>query len=190
MLHNTQLAHSGSRTLQSAFVLGTPPINQSELLLLPIASEIVSPSFRPDFSTCPFSRAVQVVGKLPRTDFAARVRSAVSHALVDGIPTLSTIATELGVGARTLQRRLSESGHSFQGIVDGARRELAEQLLRETDYSLAEIAFLTGFSEQSGFTRAFKRWEGQTPRSYRLEVTSRQTSAPDTHVPVYVASRR
>jgi AraC-like DNA-binding protein len=41
-------------------------------------------------------------------------------------------------------------------------------LLAETDYSLAEVAFLTGFAEQSGFTRAFKRWAGQTPRSYRL----------------------
>ncbi|MEL6239463.1 MAG: helix-turn-helix domain-containing protein, partial [Pseudomonadota bacterium] len=49
-----------------------------------------------------------------------------------------------------------------------ARRELAEQLLRDTDYSLAEVAFLTGFAEQSGFTRAFKRWAGQTPRSYRM----------------------
>ncbi|MEE4278779.1 MAG: helix-turn-helix domain-containing protein [Halieaceae bacterium] len=53
-----------------------------------------------------------------------------------------------------------------------ARRDLARRLLRESDYSLAEIAFLTGFSEQSAFTRAFKRWAGQTPRSYRLGPTA------------------
>jgi AraC-like DNA-binding protein len=53
--------------------------------------------------------------------------------------------------------------------VDEARRELAERLLRETEYPLAEVAFLTGFSEQSAFNRAFKRWAGQTPRSFRLE---------------------
>lgn len=53
-----------------------------------------------------------------------------------------------------------------------ARKDAAQRLLRETEYSLAEIAFLTGFSEQSGFTRAFKRWAGQTPRSYRVEVSS------------------
>ncbi len=64
--------------------------------------------------------------------------------------------------------RLADEGQSFQSAVDAARRELSRQLLRETDYSLAEIAFLTGFAKQSGFTRAFKRWSGQMPRSYCL----------------------
>ncbi|MEM9170227.1 MAG: AraC family transcriptional regulator ligand-binding domain-containing protein [Pseudomonadota bacterium] len=97
-----------------------------------------------------------------------RVRRAVASVLSEGVPTLSLIASDLGIGARTLQRRLSDQGHSFQSVVDMARKDLAQRLLRETDYSLAEVAFLTGFSEQSGFTRAFKRWGGQTPRSYRL----------------------
>lgn len=97
-----------------------------------------------------------------------RVRIAVSQKLSEGVPTLSEIAADLGMGARTLQRRLSDKAQSYQALVDLARRELAQQLLVETDYSLAEVAFLTGFSEQSGFTRAFKRWSGQTPRSYRL----------------------
>ena len=72
------------------------------------------------------------------------------------------------ISGRTLQRRLSERGYSFQTLVDESRRQLAEQLLQQTDYSLAEVAFMTGFSEQSAFTRAFKRWAGQTPRSFRL----------------------
>jgi AraC-like DNA-binding protein len=97
-----------------------------------------------------------------------QVRLAVRRSLSEGVPTLSDVAEELAMSARTLQRRLSDQGFSFQTLVDTARRELAQQLLRETDYSLAEIAFLTGFSEQSGFTRAFKRWSGQTPRSYRI----------------------
>lgn len=97
-----------------------------------------------------------------------RLRMAVAQSLSEGIPNLSQIASGLGMSARTLQRRLSDRGQSFQGLVDLARQDLAQQLLRDTDYSLAEIAFLTGFSEQSGFTRAFKRWSGQTPRSYRL----------------------
>ncbi|WP_394693060.1 AraC family transcriptional regulator [Hyphobacterium sp.] len=97
-----------------------------------------------------------------------QVRRAVTEELSDGVPTLSRIASKLGLGTRTLQRRLSEQGHSFQSVVDMARKELARRLLRETSYSLAEVAFLTGFSEQSAFTRAFKRWAGETPRSYRL----------------------
>lgn len=101
-----------------------------------------------------------------------RVQIAVSQSLSEGVPTLSDIATSLGMGARTFQRRLAEQGHSFQSLVDLARRDLAQRLLTETDYSLAEVAFLTGFSEQSGFNRAFKRWSGETPRSYRLGAQS------------------
>jgi AraC-like DNA-binding protein len=102
------------------------------------------------------------------TGLEQRVRIAVAQELSEGVPGLSDIASSLGMSARTLQRRLSDKGCSFQSLVDLARQDLAQQLLKETDYSLAEIAFLTGFSEQSGFTRAFKRWAGQTPRSYRL----------------------
>jgi len=104
--------------------------------------------------------------------FELSVRRVVSNVLSEGVPTLSLIATEMGMGTRTLQRRLSEQGLSFQNVVDMARKDLAQRLLKETDYSLAEVAFLTGFSEQSGFTRAFKRWAGQTPRSFRLGAIS------------------
>jgi AraC-like DNA-binding protein len=99
-----------------------------------------------------------------------RVRRAIANVLSEGVPTVSTIASELAMSARTLQRRLSEQGHSFQNVVDTVRKDLAQRLLSETDYSLAEVAFLTGFTEQSSFTRAFKRWMGQTPRSYRLSA--------------------
>ncbi|WP_420434703.1 AraC family transcriptional regulator ligand-binding domain-containing protein [Hyphobacterium sp.] len=98
------------------------------------------------------------------------VRRVVTNELSEGVPTLSGVASKLGIGSRTLQRRLSDQGISFQTVVDMARKDLARRLLRETTYSLAEIAFLTGFAEQSAFTRAFKRWAGQTPRSYRLET--------------------
>ena len=74
------------------------------------------------------------------------------------------------MSGRTLQRRLADRGATYQSLVDEARRQLAEKLLRDTGYSLAEVAYLTGFSEQSAFTRAFKRWAGQTPRSYRLSA--------------------
>lgn len=103
-------------------------------------------------------------------DLQQQVRRSVANLLSEGVPKLSRIASELNMGARTLQRRMSEQGYSFQNVVDMAQKDLAQRLLRETDYSLAEVAFLTGFAEQSGFTRAFKRWAGQTPRSYRLST--------------------
>lgn len=102
-----------------------------------------------------------------------RVKIQLAQALSEGVPTITDIASKLAMSARTLQRKLSDQGLSFQSLVDDARRELAEQLLASTKHSLAEVAFLTGFSEQSSFNRAFKRWAGQTPRSYRLLLHSK-----------------
>jgi len=99
-----------------------------------------------------------------------RVRMQVSQALSAGVPKVSDIAACLGMSARTLQRRLSERGYSYQTLVDESRRELSRRLLEETEYPLAQVAFLTGFSEQSAFNRAFKRWAGQTPRSFRIKT--------------------
>ena len=110
-------------------------------------------------------RLAQIRADLP---LSLQVKSEIGKKLSGGIPKLSDIARTLGMSARTLQRKLSDEGAVFQELVDQARRELAERLLRTTHFPLVEIAFLTGFAEQSGFTRAFKRWAGETPRSYRL----------------------
>jgi AraC-like DNA-binding protein len=99
---------------------------------------------------------------------ARRVRDYVSKTLSEGVPVLSEVARDLGMSGRTLQRRLTEQGHSYQALVDASRRQLATRLLRETNYTLMEVAFMTGYSGQSAFTRAFKRWEAQTPRSFRI----------------------
>ncbi|MEQ8968015.1 MAG: AraC family transcriptional regulator [Azospirillaceae bacterium] len=95
------------------------------------------------------------------------VRDAVARRLSAGVPRMETVARGLGMSERTLQRRLGEADLTYQAIVEAARRELAEGLLAGSGYALAEIAFLTGFSEQSAFTRAFKRWTGRTPAAYR-----------------------
>lgn len=100
--------------------------------------------------------------------FNQQVLQQISNSLSEGVPTTSRIGAQLHMSGRTLQRRLAEDGSTFQNLVDEARRQLAEKLLRQTTYSLADIAFMTGFSDQSTFTRAFKRWAGQTPRSFRI----------------------
>jgi AraC-like DNA-binding protein len=101
------------------------------------------------------------------SELERRIVDQIGEALSEGVPTLAEIAGQLGMSTRTLQRRLSADGLAYQDLVLDARKTLSEQLLRRTDYALAEIAFLTGFSDQSTFTRAFKRWHGQTPASYR-----------------------
>lgn len=96
----------------------------------------------------------------------------VANSLSEGVPRLEEVACHLGIGSRTLQRRLSELGHSYQALVDEARREVAMRLVAQGRQSLIEVAFLTGFAEQSSFTRAFKRWSGQTPRAFREDAAN------------------
>ena len=101
----------------------------------------------------------------------AETKDAIAMSLSEGLPKMVDIARGLGLSARSFHRRLSEHGLSFQSLTEETRRELAEGLLCDDQYALSEIAFLTGFSEQSSFTRAFKRWVGSTPASYRKERT-------------------
>jgi AraC-like DNA-binding protein len=100
-------------------------------------------------------------------DLVAQARDAIARALSEGPPRMDSIARGLGLSARSFHRRLADHGLTFQALTDTTRRELAEGLLRDSRHGLAEIAFLTGFSDQSAFTRAFKRWVGETPASYR-----------------------
>jgi len=97
----------------------------------------------------------------------ALVEREVSRSLSEGIPKMADIARRLAVSERTLHRRLSEKGFSFRALAETTRRHVAENLLRESRFTLSEVSFLTGFSEQSAFNRAFKRWTGQTPTAFR-----------------------
>lgn len=99
----------------------------------------------------------------------AQTKSTIARSLSEGLPRMADVARSLGMSARTFHRRLSEHGLSFQTLTETTRRELAEGLLRDDRYSLSEVAFLTGFSEQSSFNRAFKRWAGHTPANFRKE---------------------
>lgn len=80
---------------------------------------------------------------------------------------LAASAKELGLSARTLQRRLTETGHVFADIADGVRQDLARRMLAERDVAIAEAAYLLGFADQSSFARTFKRWTGLTPSAFR-----------------------
>ncbi len=93
--------------------------------------------------------------------------------LSNGVPHAGAVARELGLSERTLYRRLSEEGLTFRDVLTEAQSSLAQDLLRDSDSTIAEIAFLTGFSEQSTFSRAFKRWLGVAPAQFRRNVAAR-----------------
>lgn len=95
------------------------------------------------------------------------VRAAVIRNLAQDCVRLPAIAAELGLSPRTLQRKLFESGTSFQAVLDEARYALARDYLRQGSLSLIDIAFLLGYREQSAFTHAFKEWSGTNPGAWR-----------------------
>lgn len=96
-----------------------------------------------------------------------RVRRAIADRLCSGMPSRAVIARQLGMSERTLHRRLAERDSSFKAVSTQVRREVAESLLARRSITLAEVAYLTGFSDQSAFQRAFKSWTGQTPNGFR-----------------------
>ncbi|HZW20717.1 AraC family transcriptional regulator [Noviherbaspirillum sp.] len=97
----------------------------------------------------------------------AQVRAAIVRNLAQDRVRLATIAEELNVTQRTLQRKLAEAGVTFQQVLDRTRRDLAIDYLKRDRLSLAEIAFLLGYQEQSSFCHAFKEWTGMNPGAYR-----------------------
>ena len=105
-------------------------------------------------------------------DPVQRARAEILRVLKDGVPTVEDTAGALGIGARTFQRRLSDQNLSFSQIVDQVREEQARELVTLGAMSLSETAFFLGFADQSAFSRAFKRWTGQTPRAFRGDASS------------------
>ena len=87
--------------------------------------------------------------------------------LPDGAPNQQQIASALNVSNRTLQRKLREEGNSFMDLLQHTRLQLARKYLGSPGRSVVETAYLLGFSEPSTFSRAFKRWTGQSPAEYR-----------------------
>lgn len=83
---------------------------------------------------------------------------------------LAAVASELNMSPRTLQSRLETSGMSFRGLVDRVRQSEAESYLKESSLPLIEIALRLGFSNQTSFQHAFKRWTGKSPGEFRREV--------------------
>lgn len=111
---------------------------------------------------------------LPDGDhFDRALQQAMVRLMPEGEAGLPRVAAELHVSVRTLQRRLEQRQSSWRVLLDRTREQLAGHYLRDPALTLGDIALLLGFSEQSAFNRAFRRWTGTTPARAR----------PDQHLP-------
>ena len=125
----------------------------------------------PDALRILVSQVIQQLEHLQRPDeLHASIRDIISQQISSGRCSLEQVAAELQVPARTLQYQLEQSGTSFRTLLDNTREQLARHYLNDPNMSLVDVAFLLGFSEQSPFTKAFKRWTGETPGEYRRHL--------------------
>jgi len=120
-----------------------------------------------------FQRQVEhALARLPaRTGLSDDVRAAAQAALSAGHCSLAATARVMGIGARSLQRKLQAEGTSFGELVEALRRELAEAYLAQ-GAPIQEVAWQLGYKTPSAFHHAFKRWTGKTPTSLRAASSS------------------
>lgn len=99
--------------------------------------------------------------------FIELVHQAIQDRLTGQRPSIDSIAQVLHMSPRTLQRRLQESGSSFQRVLDEARHQMARYYLSNSVLELNEAAYLLGFEDPNSFGRAFRTWEGVPPSDWR-----------------------
>lgn len=110
---------------------------------------------------------------IQRENFSQKVTELIQHLLPTGHCTIKAASAELHMQTRTLQRKLSREHTSFSELVDEERKKLATHYLAEPRMTLTQVTGLLGFTEQSTFTTACRRWFGTTPRKYRQMLIER-----------------
>ncbi len=99
---------------------------------------------------------------------ASQVSHAISKRLGRAEVDVHSIAEEIGLSARTLQRRLTQEGTSLRDLVRQHRSQVVDKLLKDSKTKMTVIAHDVGYSDATTFSRAFKTWSGETPRDHRV----------------------
>jgi AraC-like DNA-binding protein len=119
----------------------------------------------------------ELTEQLAHKTFSEQAKGVLTRLLAGQRPGIQDLARELHLSTRTLQRRLTEEGITFQRLLEEARRELARHYLLHSSLELNETAYLLGYEDANSFLGAFHHWEGTSPGQWRiLQRSSEQTS--------------
>jgi AraC-like DNA-binding protein len=133
--------------------------------------DAVSPHKDEDVHTALRTIAEQRVLRMNhRLPYAVRVRDFLVTQAPGARANMETVARSLGMSVRSLRRRMDAEGKTFNEVVNDAQAIVAKNLLGNTQQTIQEIAYELGFADASSFHRAFKRWTGTTPLSYRAAL--------------------
>jgi AraC-like DNA-binding protein len=105
--------------------------------------------------------------KLDRSDIVNQVRCVIVDNIGSQNITKQHVADKLFMSTRSLQNKLAARSTSFQEILDSTRKTLAISYMNAKNITITEMAYLLGFTDVSNFTRAFRRWTGVSPSSFR-----------------------
>lgn len=147
------------------------------------AAFLATPPRRPDPALAAMlERQVETVlaALPPRDNVEHELRRRLSRQMLEGEPSLDRVAAELRLSGRTLRRQLQAMGWSFRRLLEDTRQRLAADYLRDPGLGLAEVALLLGYSEQSAFNRACRRWTGLSPRRWRMHLNG-AVQSPDAY---------
>jgi AraC-like DNA-binding protein len=110
----------------------------------------------------------ELMEQLAQKTFTEQAKGILKTLLAGQRPGIQDLAREVHLSTRTLQRRLTEQGITFQRLLDEARRELAHHYLLHSSRELNETAYLLGYEDANSFFRAFQHWEGTSPGHWRV----------------------
>ncbi len=110
---------------------------------------------------------VRYLAGLDGGDIIHKVKNSILELLPDGRMSDAKVAEDLFMSNRNLQRKLEAQDTTFKTILTELRKELASKYIQDPQLTLTEISFMLGFSEMSAFSRAFKQWTGQSPKTQR-----------------------
>lgn len=156
-------------------MFGCPVEFEAELNSIHLPHRVVNQEIRGRDAAALALAESYLIGIGPDLEVADHVRNVTRRLLVVNQASLVAAARAMSLHPRVLQRRLAKSGTSFEQILDDVRRELAWQL-SATGMQDSRIASTLGYSEQSSYTRACRRWYGESPRQLRARRRGEGTS--------------
>ncbi|MBL3590901.1 MAG: AraC family transcriptional regulator [gamma proteobacterium endosymbiont of Lamellibrachia anaximandri] len=136
------------------------------------------PTANPDLARINDQVVIEYLERFDPQTLSARLRTLIIDALPGGTISEESIVQRLNMSLRSLQRQLKNERTSYKEILAGTRRQLAQEYLSNSERQIIEIGYMLGFSEPSNFSRAFKRWTGQSPLQFREASRERTQTHP------------
>ncbi len=168
--------HDGPEDMSAYSALFNAPIlfraEENELIVDSTAMNINIPMASNEIYKILETHAARISDSIGKADeWSNKVIRIISSMVIKGSkPRIDSVSKELALSRRSLQANLKGEKTTFRKCLEKVRKQTALDHLVRPDLSICDVAFLLGYSEQSAFNHAFKRWTGQSPHEYRNQL--------------------